>query len=1309
MLGAGVEPPAPPSAAAARLVARGVRPRRISAKRSWPPGCGRVPAPPPLAAAGGDGEKGADGRADEVVAPAAVPPAAQNGAPDQQGKDKVEEAAAPAAVPPAAQNSAPHQQGKDEVEEAAALTADPPAAQKGAPHQPEQSKVEVAALSAAVPPAAQNGALPQQGQNKVEVASAAATSLAAQNSAPTQKGQDKVVEAVNPVAIPPEECNGIISHALPQQGQETTGEEGDRVENGKAGSLINGADAASLDGHEGNMMLQVEVPVLSAPDSGIAGAGTSAQNSDKGAALLLAEEGHDGSGGMMLDEVSGDGYDREMRNRTDGGEIETDVDVVQGSRKKRWLMSAVNPPPKRRAVSAVRRFPPGCGRAAVTTKGSGVSAIRTFPPGCERAAVAISTFPPGRERAAVATDGSGVLEVSPVRAFPPDGGRVAVTPDGSAVLEVSPIRSYPPGRGRAAVTTIDRGDEERMPAGATPVANGDASSTEALAAVPISGGAASEKVEGKRVVGEGSSKAHNKIQESPVASYISPADIVGANQGSDQLPNVVTKVLPKHGFAEKMKGNISTLEGKQVVQVAGGERSKLDGSLRKDVSKIPMSRAIGANANGKRSDGDNMNVTLLDNAKASNEKSMQRTTLSTKKEPVHSNANMKQDKFALKLKVDGISKNTSPRSTESKKGKHVATNQIEENDEMDLVPDQIIVQALMAPDKCPWTQRKKSIVSASKSLAPHKRSKGKDAAPRKQLSLEVVSSELINDETIDDNEDPYMEDEENSRALILYDEKRVETEFTANLLPSVPSGSHHGQSGGDDVDARRKVRKLLQKFQLLCRKFMQVEEQGTRKVGRIDIAASNTLKKDPTYTKPGPILGSVPGVEVGDEFHFRVELSIIGLHRPIQPGIDSTTINGVPVAISIVASGGYPDELSSSDELIYTGSGGKAAGKKEAEDQKLVRGNLALKNCIEAKTPVRVIHGFKGQSRGEVAHSKSKQVSTFTYDGLYNVVECWQAGQKGSMVFKYRLRRIPGQPQLALHLVKVTKKSKVREGLLLPDISQGRERIPICVINTIDGLMPAPFEYVTKIIYPPWYKKEPPTGCDCTNGCSDSVKCACAVKNGGEIPYNFNGAIVEAKPLIYECGPSCRCPPTCHNRVSQHGVKIPLEIFKTGNRGWGVRSLSSIPSGSFICEYAGELLQDKEAEKRENDEYLFDIGHNYHDEELWEGLKSTPGLESSAPSSKPMEGFTIDAAECGNVGRFINHSCLPNLYAQNVLWDHDDVQKPHVMLFAVENIPPLQELTYHYNYTIGQVEDKNGEEKVKHCYCGSAECCGRLY
>ncbi|KAL2475440.1 Histone-lysine N-methyltransferase [Abeliophyllum distichum] len=138
--------------------------------------------------------------------------------------------------------------------------------------------------------------------------------------------------------------------------------------------------------------------------------------------------------------------------------------------------------------------------------------------------------------------------------------------------------------------------------------------------------------------------------------------------------------------------------------------------------------------------------------------------------------------------------------------------------------------------------------------------------------------------------------------------------------------------------------------------------------------------------------------------------------------------------------------------------------------------------------------------------------------------------------------------------------------------------------------------------------------------------------------------------------------PTLENanvQVSQRGIKFQLEIFKTESRGWGVRCLTFIPSGSFICEYAGELLEDKEAEQRiGNDEYLFDIGQNYNDSSL------KPEESVNLIKFWEEDGFTIDAAQYGNIGRFINHSCSPNLYAQNVIYDHDDKRMPHVMLFA---------------------------------------------
>ncbi|XP_058778165.1 histone-lysine N-methyltransferase, H3 lysine-9 specific SUVH6 isoform X2 [Vicia villosa] len=526
------------------------------------------------------------------------------------------------------------------------------------------------------------------------------------------------------------------------------------------------------------------------------------------------------------------------------------------------------------------------------------------------------------------------------------------------------------------------------------------------------------------------------------------------------------------------------------------------------------------------------------------------------------------------------------------------------------------------------------------------------------------------------------------------------------MVPPIGCSNFSGHE--NDSATRNEVRKVLRLFQAVSRKLLHEAEakakSNDKERKRVDLQAVKILKENGNFVNTGKhILGPVPGVEVGDEFQYRVELNIIGLHRQIQGGIDYTKHNNKVLATSIVASGGYADDLDNTDVLIYTGQGGNVMSTgKEPEDQKLERGNLALKNSSEEKNPVRVIRG------SDSPDGKSK---IYVYDGLYLVESFWQdMGTHGKLVYRFRLRRIPGQPELALKEVKKSNKFKTREGRCVEDISCGKERIPICAVNTIDNEKPPPFKYIKKLIYPDSCNLVPPEGCGCTNGCSDRAKCSCVRKNGGEIPFNHNGAIVEAKPLVYECGPKCKCPSTCYNRVSQHGINIQLEIFKTNSRGWGVRSLNSIASGSFICEYIGEVLEDKVAELRTgNDEYLFDIG-NKNNNTLWDGLSTLlPDSQSHSCEVVMDGGFTIDAAQFGNVGRFVNHSCSPNLYAQNILYDHHDNRVPHVMLFAAENIPPLQELTYDYNYMIDQVYDSDGNVKKKFCYCGSVDCTGRLY
>ncbi|KAF7150978.1 hypothetical protein RHSIM_Rhsim02G0108300 [Rhododendron simsii] len=420
--------------------------------------------------------------------------------------------------------------------------------------------------------------------------------------------------------------------------------------------------------------------------------------------------------------------------------------------------------------------------------------------------------------------------------------------------------------------------------------------------------------------------------------------------------------------------------------------------------------------------------------------------------------------------------------------------------------------------------------------------------------------------------------------------QREHHDLKVKLPPFGPNSSSHGNMAN-------KVSETLRLYQVICGKPLRGEESTVWTQGylrrRIDLRADKIIRARGVKTGKR-LVASVPGVEVNDEFY-------------------------------------YADDLDNPDVLVYSGQGGNVVGKvKRPEDQKLQRGNLALKNSISVKNPVRVVHEFK-ETKASGSDASEKIVLTYNYDGLYTVERYWQeVGPHEKLVYMFELKRMPGQPEVSWKEAKKLKKYKVREGVCVGDISGGIESFPICAVNTKSKEKPPKFNYVPLMKYPDWYHSSLPRGCECIGGCSVSKKCSCVVKNGGEFPYNYNGAIVEAKSLVYE---------------------------------------------KFICEYNGELLEDKEAEQRQNDEYLFDIGRNY--------------------------------SECFLVG--LSSGVVESSCFTNVLYDHEDKRMPRIMLFAAENIPPLKELTCHYNYAVDQVRDSDGEIRMKTCYCGSAECIGRIY
>jgi putative restriction endonuclease len=149
--------------------------------------------------------------------------------------------------------------------------------------------------------------------------------------------------------------------------------------------------------------------------------------------------------------------------------------------------------------------------------------------------------------------------------------------------------------------------------------------------------------------------------------------------------------------------------------------------------------------------------------------------------------------------------------------------------------------------------------------------------------------------------------------------------------------------------------------------------------------------------------GEITGVPVGATYPDRKTLRESGLHRPLQAGIAGRGAEG---AESIVLNEGYEDDEDDGDEVVYTGEGGRDPNTgRQVADQRLIKGNRALRVNQTEGLPVRVIRGSKVKPHGPARG--------YRYDGLYVVEDSWHArGRAGFLVWRFRLRRSAGQVPL---------------------------------------------------------------------------------------------------------------------------------------------------------------------------------------------------------------------------------------------------------------------------------------------------------
>ncbi|XP_053718857.1 histone-lysine N-methyltransferase EHMT2 isoform X1 [Synchiropus splendidus] len=257
------------------------------------------------------------------------------------------------------------------------------------------------------------------------------------------------------------------------------------------------------------------------------------------------------------------------------------------------------------------------------------------------------------------------------------------------------------------------------------------------------------------------------------------------------------------------------------------------------------------------------------------------------------------------------------------------------------------------------------------------------------------------------------------------------------------------------------------------------------------------------------------------------------------------------------------------------------------------------------------------------------------------------------------------------------------EKIVSSDIAQGYENVPIPCVNAVDDEgCPSDYKYVSENCETSAMNIDRNIThlqhCSCTDDCSSSnclcgqLSIRCWYDKDQRLLQEFNKI---EPPLIFECNMACSCYRTCKNRVVQAGIKVRLQLYRTEKMGWGVRALQDIPQGSFICEYVGELISDAEADVREDDSYLFDL------------------------DNKDGEVYCIDARYYGNISRFINHLCDPNLIPVRVFMLHQDLRFPRIAFFSSRDILSGQELGFDYGDRFWDIKSKYFT-----CQCGSEKC-----
>lgn len=139
-----------------------------------------------------------------------------------------------------------------------------------------------------------------------------------------------------------------------------------------------------------------------------------------------------------------------------------------------------------------------------------------------------------------------------------------------------------------------------------------------------------------------------------------------------------------------------------------------------------------------------------------------------------------------------------------------------------------------------------------------------------------------------------------------------------------------------------------------------------------------------------------------------------------------------------------------------------------------------------------------------------------------------------------------------------------------------------------------------------------------------------------------------------------------------------IEVRRSPVHGNGVFAAERIPAGTFVCEYRGERISRKEAERRAE-------------------ARSRENPNAPIFIFEIDENFCIDATDTttDNPARFVNHSCEENCEAA---WN---ARERRLEIRTLREVAPGEELSFDYGFgLVGFFEHP--------CRCGKKNCAGYI-